>query len=125
MERRQHNLRRKWQRSDHRPGSKCAVIWPERNPASLIIIKIYSSAVDAARCGSRPIARRKSPDMFAIALEMSWISNRVLLLRISRSAAVLEIIDRLAFHVFILNAAKVDPHMRELMNEKWSGIKML
>src|SRR5205807_6140079 len=107
MERRQHNLRRKWQRSDHRPGSKCAVIRPERNPASLIIIKIYSSAVDAARCRPRPIARRDSPDMFAITLETFGIPDCVLLLCVSRSAAVLEIIDCLAFHILILNTAKI------------------
>src|SRR2546423_4592724 len=125
MERWQDNLRRKWQRCDHRPGSKCAVIRPERNPASFIVIKFYSSVIDALRCGSRPIARRKSPDVLAIALEIFWIPNRVLLLCVSRSTAILEIIDCLAFHVLILNAAKVDPHVRQLVNKEWSGVKML
>src|SRR2546423_12333114 len=98
MERRQHNLRRKWQRCDHRPRSKCAVIRTKRNATTFVIVKVYGSAVDAARGGSRPIARRQSPDVFAIALEMFWISNRVLLLRVSCSTAILEIIDCLAFH---------------------------
>ena len=62
--------------------------------------------------------------MFAIPFEMFWISNRVLLLGISRSATVLEIIDRLASHVLILNAAKVDPQVRQLMNEKRARVEM-
>src|SRR5207248_6787606 len=116
MERWQDNLRRKRQRCDHRPGSKGAVVRAKGNATTFVIVKVYGSAVDASHCGSRSITRRQSPDMFAIALEMFGVPNRVLLLCISRSTAVLEIVDRLALHVLILDPAKIDPHVRQLVN---------
>src|SRR5436190_12690441 len=125
MERWQHDLRCERQRCNHRPGSKRAVIRSERNSTPFIVIKVDGSPVDAPLCRSRPIARRQPPYMFAIGLKMFWIPNRVLLLCISRATSVLDIVDCLAFHILILDAAKVDPHVRKLMNEKWSGVKML
>src|SRR2546421_5711847 len=125
MKRWQHNLRRKRQRCDHRPGSKCAIIRSKGNAPPFVIVKAYRSAFDVASRGSRPVAGRDSPNMFAISLKLFWILNRVLPLCVSRSTCVLEIINRLAFHVVILNAAKVDPHVRELMNKKRASIKVL
>ena len=73
----------------------------------------------------RAIARGETPNVFTIAFEASWIANRALLLNVCGAAAVLEIIGRMFAHVLVLDAAKIDPHVRELMNEERTGAKKL
>src|SRR4030095_15926750 len=46
------------------------------------------------------------------------IADRILLLHKRRLPAVLEVVAAVRPHEFVANAAKVDPHMRELMGEE-------
>ena len=56
--------------------------------------------------------------MFAVADEIPWIADRVFLLHERRLPAVLEVVAAVRPHEFVANAAKVDPHVRELMGEE-------
>src|SRR5207247_4005544 len=125
MQRRQHDLGCKRQRRRHSPGSKRAVVRSKGNAASLIIVKVHGFSLDAPRCRRWSIAGRDSPHVFAVSFEALWIADRIFLLRISCPAAVLEIINLLASHVFVFDASKVDPHMRKLVNEKRTCVNML
>ena len=49
----------------------------------------------------------------------------VLLLHISRPPAVFEVIDALAAHVLILDPAKINPQVRELMDKERAGVQEL
>ena len=50
---------------------------------------------------------------------MLRIGDGVAPLRISRTAAVLEIVESVLAHVRVANAAKVDPHVGVLMTKQW------
>jgi hypothetical protein len=64
----------------------------------------------------------KPPNEFAVAFEASAVLNSVLLLSVSRATAVFEIIDSLLPHIVVLNGAKIDPHVRKLMDEERTGV---
>ena len=53
------------------------------------------------------------------------IADTVLLLDEGGAAAVLEVVDPVFAHECVLDAAKIDPHMGELMREEWSGVQEL
>ena len=92
---------------------------------ALVVVESAQFAFDLFACWSWTIARGETPNVFTIAFEASRIANRVLLLNVSRAAAVLEIIDPLLPHVLVLNATKINPHVRELMDEERTGVEKL
>lgn len=98
--------------------AKC--VFPVRHVIEELALDVVH--FDGVRAGA--VARGKSPVMPTIAGELERVVDRVLLLRISRAAAVLEIVDAFATHEGVLNAAKVDPDMRELMCEQRPGVKI-
>src|SRR4029453_6440009 len=51
------------------------------------------------------------------------ITDRIFLLHKRRLPAVLEVVAAAPTHEFVANAAKVDPHMRELMCKERSRVK--
>ncbi len=118
----QDNFRSERQRSNHGPGSEGAVIRSVRNTAVDVVIEVTLRAFDLFHCWSRTIARGETPNEFTIALEASGVLNSVLLLSVSCATAVFEIIDPSLPHVVVLNAAKIDPHMRKLVNEERTGV---
>src|ERR1044071_473112 len=78
-------------------------------------------------CASKPgndvrTASHQPPNEFAIAFEASGVLNSVLLLGVSRATAVFEIIDPSLPHVVVLYGAKIDPHVRKLMDEERTGV---
>src|SRR5919106_946977 len=88
-------------------------------------MKLDPLAVHALHRWSRSVARGDAPAESSITGILFRIAHRVLLLHVDRAPAVFEIVDRLAAHVLVLDTAKVDPHVREVMNEERSGIKKL
>src|SRR5687768_1867640 len=96
-----------------------------RDSARQVGVKLDPFSVHALDRWSRSVARGDAPGESSIAGKLLWIAHRILLLHINRAPAVFEVVDRLATHVLVLNSAKVDPHMREMMNEEWTGIKKL
>src|ERR1022692_4599777 len=63
----------------------------------------------------------QSPAVFTIGVELARIADGVLLLHVCRPAAVFKVIDALAAHVRVLDATKINPQVRELMDKKWAG----
>jgi len=63
--------------------------------------------------------------MAAIVLEPEWVVDRVLLLHIRCATAVLEIVDFFIAHESVLNTAKIDPDILELVVEKRPGVQIL
>src|SRR6266404_614189 len=122
MQRRQNDLGRKWQRGNDGPRSQGSIIRSIGNATPFVIVEPHGLSFDATRGRSRPITGRDSPNVFAVSLKTFWISHGVLLLSESRAAAILEIIDSLTSHDFILYAAKVDPHVRKLVNEERASV---
>src|SRR3989304_2115046 len=125
IERRQHNLGREWQRGCHSPRREGAVVGSVRHTTPHVIEKLPIDAIYFDGVGAGSFARGKPPAMSAIAGELERVVHRVLLLDIGRAAAVLEIVDALDAHEGVLNAAKVDPDMRELVREQRPGVKIL
>src|SRR6266566_2767201 len=58
----------------------------------------YGPRGDGSVVGAGAIACGNSPAMAAIALELEWVVDRVLLLHMSCTAAVLEIVDAFIAH---------------------------
>src|SRR5918999_3142422 len=88
-------------------------------------MKANSLSVYATNRRSRSIARGDAPGKTSISIKLFRIAHRILLLRIDRTTAVLEVVDRLPAHVVVLNAAKVDPEVREVMDKQRPGVEKL
>src|SRR5690606_11180222 len=84
--------------------------WVVREEAALLVVE------DLYRV-RRSVAGAESPDLAVVAAPAHRISTRIFALRIRGTAAVLEVVDALLPHEGILDAAKVDPHVRVLMSE--------
>src|SRR5947209_4281760 len=82
-------------------------------------------AADPTRRRAGAIARRNPPDVFTVAFELSRITDRILLLHVGRAATVLEVINSLPAHELILDAAKVYPQVRELVDEERASVEEL
>ena len=78
-------------------------------------------AADADLARARAVARRQAPAVRAVALEALGIADRVLALHQRRAPAVLEVVDAVAAHEGVLDAAQVDPHVRVLVDEQRAG----
>src|SRR6266566_1783027 len=93
IERGQHDLGRKRQRRHYGPRGDGSVVGSIRNAASNVIEELALNAIHFDSVGAGAIACGNSPAMAAIALELEWVVDRVLLLHMSCTAAVLEIVD--------------------------------
>src|SRR5688500_17307053 len=111
----QYDLRRERQRCRDRPRRERAVIRPVRHTASQVAAKASGDASDAPGLGAGTVAGGNSPHVLTIIAKPFRITDGVLLLHVGGATAVLEVIARLAAHVGILDAAEVDPDMRQLV----------
>src|SRR4030095_16464768 len=112
------DFRSKRERGDDDPRGDSAVVWTEWGASSDVIEELAFDAVDYTLPPTRSVACRKAPTVFAVADEIPGIADRVFLLHKRRLPAVLEVVAAVRPHEFVANAAKVDPHMRELMGEE-------
>src|SRR5436190_8205541 len=71
----------------------------------------------------RTITGRKAPTVFVVTGKPARVALRVLALHINRTPAVLKIVTTLLAHEAILNAAKINPGVRELVHKKRTRIK--
>ena len=122
---RQHDLRREWQRRHHGPRRDGAVVRSVRYAAPHVVEELPLDAVHLDGVGTGAVARGDPPAIFAIARELERIVDRVPLLHIGCAAGVLEIVDAFVAHERVLNAAKVDPDMRNLMREQRPRVKIV
>src|ERR1035437_7691744 len=109
--RRQHDFRGKGQRSDHCPrrdGSIVRAVW---HAARHIIEEASLDARDLSHRPAGSIARGQPPEVLAVAHESERVMNRILLLNMGRSPAVLEVVNSLVAHEDILDPTEVDPQM--------------
>src|SRR3546814_11594509 len=74
---------------------------------------------------TRPVAGGNTPAKWSIALEILWIVDGVLALRIRGAPAVFEIITALSAHERLLNAAKIEPAVRQLMGKQRAGVNIV
>src|SRR5581483_11910310 len=117
IERWQNNLRGKRQRCRHRPRREGSIVRAIRYAPRNIVKKFALQAIDRHLSGSGALAGSQSPTHFTVTFEAEWISLGVLAMRVGRAARVLEIIQPVLANESIFDFAKVDPNMRELMNE--------
>ena len=120
---RQHDLRRERQRRHRRPRRDGAVVRPVREAARLVVVEATLDAIDPVRGGTGAVARGDPPAVFAVSLEVVRVADRILLLHQGRTAAVLEVVDAPLAHEGVLDAPKVNPDVRQLMDEERSGIQ--
>src|SRR5580658_851680 len=118
IERRQYDLGCKRQRRRYSPRRDGAVIRSVRDPSVHIIEEVPHNAIHFDTVGTGTIACGNSPAMAAIALELQRVSDGILLLRISCTPAVFEIVDPFITHESVLNTTEVDPDMGELVREQ-------
>src|SRR5207245_6501154 len=111
LHRRQHDRRSERQRRHDAPRRQRAIVRAIRNTTRNIIEKDALRAIDYQLFRAGSFTRSQPPTNFAVALVPVWISLRVLSLRISRPAAVLEIIQAPRARSLVLNPAKVDPEV--------------
>src|SRR5450830_81744 len=116
-DRRQHDLGGKRKRGDGRPGCNRAVIGSVRNAARQIAVEQAANSIDLELGGARPFARGDAPAMLAVSRKTVRVVDRVELLDLSRPPAVLEVIDAPAPHELVLDSSKIDPDVRELVDE--------
>src|SRR5665647_227343 len=121
----QRDLRRERQRRHYGPRCDGAVVRSVRYASPHVIEELPLDAVDTHGLWTRTFAGADSPAVAAVGLELERVVDRVLLLHICSAAAVLEIIDAFIAHEGVLNSAKVDPDMRELVCEQRPGVKIL
>ena len=117
VERGQHNLGREWQRRRHGPRRDRAVVGSVRHAAPHVIEELALDAghVDGVRTGT--FARGQSPAVPAVVRKLERVVDGVLTLHVGRAPAVLEIVDALGTHEGVLDTAKVDPDVGELVRE--------
>ena len=125
VDRRQYDFGRKRQRRHDCPGRNGAVIGPVGHSARQVVKELPLDTVDLDGVRPGAIARGDPPATPAVALELERIVDRVLLLHIGGAAAVLEVIDAFVAHEHVLDAAKIDPDVRQLMREQRSGVKIV
>src|SRR4029079_7694709 len=113
------------QRRYHCPWRNGAVVGTVRYAASHIIEELALDSLQFDGIGAGAVARSDPPTISTIARELEWIGDRVLLLHISRATAVLEVIDTFAAHERVLDPAKIDPDVRNLMGEQRPGVQIL
>src|SRR5579864_8739692 len=108
-DRRQHDLRCKWERRNNVPRSDGAIVWSKRHAARKVSKKLAVDTFNPAHGRSGTIACGNSPAVLGVVLELLRILNCVFLLHQRGAAAIFEIIDSLPPHWFVLNAAKIQP----------------
>ena len=118
-----HDLGRKWQRCDDGPWRQRAIIRTVRHASSDVSKEAPRDSSDPARRRSRAVARGDAPSVLTVVAEALRIANAVLLVHIGRATAVLKVVKRLSAHEGILDAAKVNPHVRELMHEQRGAVE--
>src|SRR5262249_30094485 len=109
------DLRSERQRCDDDPRGNGAVIGAEWGAPSKVVEELAFDAVHNPFGPTRSVACRETPTILPVALEIHRIANRVLLLHRGCLAAVLKIVAAVLLHEGVPDAAKVDPHVRELM----------
>src|SRR4029434_7835605 len=117
------DFRSKRERGDDDPGSDSAVIWTEWGAPSDVIEELALDAVEYTLPPAGSVGCREAPTVFAVANEIPGIADRVFLLNKRRLPAVFKVVAASRPHEFVADAAKVDPHMRELMGEERPRVK--
>src|SRR6185312_17154056 len=74
---------------------------------------------------ARTITGGEAPGVFIVTGELVWVAPRVLALDLHRAPAVFKIVAAFLAHEAILDAAKIDPRVRELVHEQWPGIQKI
>ena len=60
--------------------------------------------------------------MLSVASELAWVFDRIALLHMGGTSTILKIVDVLVAHKGVLNAAKINPDVGQLMREERAGI---
>src|SRR5260370_10575001 len=114
---------RERQRSNHRPGSEGSIIWPIRDTTSHVTKKASLDAIDSVNGVARTVTSGDSPAILVVAFETQRVMDRILLLDVGRTSAVLKVVDAFLAHEFILNTTKINPEMRQLVDEEWTTVQ--
>ena len=113
----QRDLGREWQRRRHGPRRDRSIVGSVRHATSHIVEELTFDARYGESVRTGTFARGQSPAVLAVVRELERIVDRVLTLHVGRAPAVLEIVAALPTHECVLDAAKVDPDVGELVRE--------
>ena len=111
-------LGRKRQRRQRRPSGQGAVIRPVRYATRGIAEQTSPLAAYARHVVACAVTGGQPPAVSVVAGEFVWIAFCVFALDQCRAPAVLEIVATLLAHEAVLDAAKIDPRVRELVHEQ-------
>src|SRR6185437_2256530 len=101
-----HDLRREWQRSQHRRYGKRPVIRTIGYPARRVDEALPCRAGCADGRTRRPLARGQAPAVLVVACELVRIAPGVLTLDVDRPPAVFEIVGTFFAHEAVADATK-------------------
>ncbi len=122
LNRRQYDLGGKRQGGHHGPWCERAVIGAKGRPARNIVEEDTRHAIDVPGEHAGPVAGGRAPAEFPILHESERIPHRILLLYKGSAATVLEIIALMLLHERVADTAKIDPDVRQLMDEQRTGV---
>src|SRR5262245_46732299 len=113
-----HDLRCERQRGDDHPRRQRAVVGTVGRTAGAVPIELALDPVHPPGLEAGPVTRGDAPAVLAVAGELERILPRILLMDVGRPPAVLEVIAPVVAHELVLDAAEIDPEMRELVREE-------
>ena len=123
---RQHQFRRERERGDHRPRRQRAIVGSVRNAARYVVVEFLASMpLILRRAGPGPSLAVIPQAYFRTPQTLSDSGSRTPAARKQRGGCSRNSRVRLRAHVVVLDAAKVDPDVRELMNEERTGVEKL
>ena len=117
------DVRRERQRCKRRPAGEGPIVRSVRHAARRIAEQAPRLAGHAGQLVARAITRRQAPAVFVVTGEFVRVALRVFALDKRRAPAVLEVVAALLAHEAILDAAKIDPRMRELVHEQRPAVQ--
>src|SRR6185312_1930496 len=119
----QGRLRRERQGRQRRPAANRAVIRTIGHAASGVAQQWKPRR---RQCSGRivwAVAGGQTPAILGVATEGVWIASRVFALHLGGAPAVLEIVAVLLAHEGVAYATKIDPGVRELVDEEGPGVE--
>ena len=119
----QHDFGREWKRCQWRPPREGSIVRTIGHPARCVPEQPSRAIACVRHPGGRAITCSQAPAIFVIPDEFARVTSNVLALNEDRVPTVLEIIAALLMHERVSDATKIDPCMRELMNEQRPGVQ--
>src|SRR5256885_1664962 len=118
---RDHDLRHERQGGHHDPWGDSTVVRTVRDSPGDIVEELSFHSAHHPLDPTGSVTGCKSPTVLPVPDESQRVADGVFLLNEGRLASVLEVIAVMVMHELVPDATEVNPLVRELMGEQWSG----